>query len=293
MNSPKVSIIIPNYNYAKYIAETIDSVLAQTYPNFEVIVVDDGSKDDSLKILEKYAGQIKVIKQQNQGVSRARNNGAANSAGEYLAFLDADDVWLPAKLERQMQRFFEDSEVGLVHCSMKFIDIEGKITGESRKGKEGWVAEELLKLKEGVVIGAGSTAVVKRALFDKIKGFDHRLTTAADWEFCYRIARDNKIAFVSEPLVLYRIHNSNMHSNVGAMEHDVLIGFQKAFDDDSAEKQVDRSECYGNFHLMLAGSYFHAKNYSAFLKNALKSVWYKPQTAINYLAFPVRKLKKR
>ncbi|HEY0656892.1 MAG TPA: glycosyltransferase family A protein, partial [Pyrinomonadaceae bacterium] len=106
MNLPKVSVIIPNYNYAKYIAETIDSVLAQTYPNLEVIVVDDGSKDDSLKILRSYGDKITVIEQKNQGVARARNIGTAYSNGEYIAFLDADDVWLPEKLARQMEKFF-------------------------------------------------------------------------------------------------------------------------------------------------------------------------------------------
>ena len=292
MNLPKVSVIIPNYNYEKYIAKTIDSVLAQTYRNIEVIVVDDGSMDNSLNVLKDYGDKITVIEQKNQGVSPARNNGAANSSGEYIAFLDADDIWLPEKLKHQMQKFFDDKEIGLVHCSMTFIDPNGEVCGENRDGKQGWIATDIIKLKDGAIIGTGSTSLVQRIIFEENKGFDHRLTTAADWEFCYRVAVEHKIGFVEEPLVLYRIHNSNMHNNIGAMEHDVTIGFEKAFADKSSGIQEIRSECYGNFHQMLAGSYFKSRDYPAFLKNAAMSLWYKPQNIGYYLNFPIRKLKK-
>lgn len=292
MNLPKISVVIPNYNYAKYVSRAIDSVLAQTYLNTEIVVVDDGSKDESHAILDGYGDRIKLLKQQNQGVSMARNSGVASSSGEFVAFLDADDIWLPEKLERQMQKFFDDEEIGLVHCSMTFIDPDDEVCGENRDGKQGWLATDIIRLKAGAVIGAGSTALVKRSVFEKVEGFDRRLTTAADWEFCYRVAVNHKIGFVEESLVLYRIHNSNMHNNVGAMEHDVSIGFEKAFVDKSSSIQKIRSECYGNFHQMLSGSYFAARDYKAFVRHAAKSLWYKPQNIGYYLSFPIRKLKK-
>lgn len=280
---PLVSVIIPNYNYEAYIAGTIDSVLAQTYSNIEIIVVDDGSKDNSLSVLEKYGNRIKVIAQKNQGVSLARNNGVAASQGEYVAFLDADDIWLSSKIEKQLEKFSVGEEVGLVHCSMLYIDTNDQITGENRNGKEGWLAADVLLLEEGATVGIGSTSLVRKTVFDEVGGFDPRQTTAADWDFSYRVAKRYKIGFVSEPLVRYRLHGSNMHSNIGAMEHDVKIGFEKAFADMSPAVQDIRSKCYGNFHYMLAGSYFRAGEYDAFVTNALKSVWYKPGNIKRYL----------
>jgi glycosyltransferase involved in cell wall biosynthesis len=290
MNLPKVSVIIPNYNYANYISRTIDSVLAQTYKNLEIIVIDDGSKDDSLKILENYGDKVTVLKQKNQGVSRARNNGAAKSNGEYIAFLDADDIWLPDKLTTQMQRFFEDSDVGLVHCSMNFINQNDEYCGENHNGMEGNIAEEFLRFEKGVVVGAGSTGVVSRKIFDELGGFDERLSTAADWDFCYRLATKYKLGFVREPLVLYRIHNSNMHGNIAVMEHDMMLGFEKAFD---GETKMSQRECYGNLHKTLAGSYFYAKKYKDFLRHSLKSIWNKPSNLVYFVQFPLRRLQKK
>ena len=134
MNLPMVSVIIPNYNYADYIGLAIDSVLAQTYPNVEIVVVDDGSKDDSIEILAAYDGRIKLILQQNQGVSVARNTGAANSSGELLAFLDADDVWRPEKLEKQVHAIANDEDVG--PCAL--FDDAYRSAGHALRGDSGW-----------------------------------------------------------------------------------------------------------------------------------------------------------
>jgi glycosyltransferase involved in cell wall biosynthesis len=274
MTGPLVSVIIPNYNYAGYIGEALESVLAQTYSNVEVIVVDDESPDNSLEVLTHYGDRIKVIAQKNSGVAAARNTGVAACSGEMVAFLDADDVWLPEKLEKQMKKMAADGEIGLVHCSMTLIDPSGEVCGEIANGKEGRVASDLLLFESGTVIGAGSTALVRREIFHAIGGFDTRLSTAADWDLSYRIAVDHKIAFVPEPLVLYRTHNSNMHSNIGAMEHDMLLGFAKAF---AAGASQDRNLCYANLYKTLAGSYFHAGQYSGFARNAVKSVVRRPR----------------
>ncbi|HMJ08789.1 MAG TPA: glycosyltransferase [Pyrinomonadaceae bacterium] len=289
MNTPKVSVIIPNYNYDKYISKAIDSVLAQTYTNIEIIVVDDGSIDNSLSVLEKYGDQITVLKQQNQGVSPARNAGVAHSSGEYLAFLDADDIWLPEKLERQMERFLGSPEVGLVHCSMTFIDGDGNPSGNATNGIEGRVAEKIL-LFEGVgIIGAGSTGLVSRKAFDEVGGFDPMQTTAADWDFSYQVATKYEIAFVPDELVLYRKHGSNMHGNIRAMEHDMMLGYEKAF---AAPTTVDRRTCYGNLHKTLAGSYFYAGQYGAFARHAALSIWNRPSKIGYFAGFPLRRMRR-
>ncbi len=281
-DQPLVSVIIPNYNYASYVGEAIDSVLAQDYPNVEIIVVDDGSSDDSRAVIECYGDKLRAIFQQNQGVCATRNNGVAVSSGEFIAFLDADDSWMPGKLTRQMERF-ANADVGLVHVGVSHIDGAGNAIREDLAGEEGHVANDLLLLKP-VILGGGSGVVIRRRIFDEVGGFDTRLSTSADWELYYRIAARCEVAFVSEALVRYRVHGSNMHNNIAAMEHDVRVGFEKAFADRSADVQAIRSEAIASFHTMLAGSYFHQANYGKFLSHALASIWNKPSNIGNFFA---------
>src|SRR5260370_11913693 len=156
MQLPKVSVIIPNYNYAHYIGQAVDSVLAQTYENTEIVVVDDGSHDTSEKLIAGYGERVRLIKQKNQGVSAARNTGVRETQGELLAFLDADDLWLPLKLEKQVQRFLDDHELGLVHCGIEEISGTGEHLRLRFDGLEGWVATEMLLFKRAVILGGGS-----------------------------------------------------------------------------------------------------------------------------------------
>lgn len=282
MDSPLVSVIIPNYNYATYVGEAIDSVLAQDYPRVEIIVVDDGSSDDSRFVIESYGGSVKGIFQQNQGVSATRNTGIAASCGEFVAFLDADDVWMPTKLSRQMERFGE-SAVGMVHAGVTEIDDSGTVIGENLAGREGRVSNDILALLP-VILGGGSGVVVRRRILEEIGGFDTRLSTSADWELYYRIATKCEVAFIREPLVRYRVHGTNMHNNVEAMEHDLQIGFAKAFADKSAAAQAIKAEAIGRFHTILAGSYFHQARYLKFLSHALATIWHTPSNVGHFLA---------
>jgi len=282
MDSPLVSVIIPNYNYASYVGEAIDSVLEQDYPNVEIIIVDDGSSDDSRAVIDCYGKKVQGIFQQNQGVSATRNNGVAASKGEFVAFLDADDVWMPAKLSRQMERF-ADANIGMVHVGVAEIDGSGAIVGESLLGREGKVAHDLLMLRP-VILGGGRVVMNNRRIFDEVGGFDTRLSTSADWELYYRIATRCQVAFVPEALVRYRVHGTNMHNNIEAMEHDVRIGFEKAFADGTSNVEAIRSEAVGNFHTMLAGSYFHQAKYVKFINHAFASIWHKPSNVGHFFA---------
>lgn len=289
---PLVSVIIPNYNYAQYLREAVDAVLAQTYPNIEVIIVDDGSKDDSREIIESYGGKIKAIFQKNQGVSAARNNGVSESAGEFVAFLDADDAWLPAKIEKQMDLFSADPTFGLVHAGVVEMDDTGNRLLERTDGMDGWVSEELLRFERPVILGGGSGILVRREAFDEVGGFDTRLSTSADWDFFYQVGSRFKVGFVQDILLRYRVHGSNMHGNIPQMEHDTIIAWEKAFNTIDEKVLRLRRRSYGNLHRALAGSYFQAGDYPAFFRNAAKSLWYKPQNIGYYLSFPIRRLKK-
>ena len=289
MKEPLVSVIIPNYNYAHYLPQALDSVLAQTYPRFEIMVIDDGSTDDSENVLRSYGDRIRSIKQQNQGVSAARNLGARETRGELVAFLDADDFWLPEKLERQVQRFIADDGLGLVHCGVEEIHDNGDHLLFRLEGLEGWVATDMLLFNRAVILGGGSGLMVKRSAFEALGGFDTSLSTSADWEFFYRMAAHARVGFVPSALLKYRVHGSNMHANVRAMEHDMLIGYEKAFSCNRGILPELRRRCYGNLHMVLAGSFFRAGHKTDFARHALKSLWLTPGNLKSLLGFPLRR----
>ena len=289
MKEPLVSVIIPNYNYAHYLPQALDSVLAQTYPRVEIMVIDDGSTDDSENVLRGYGDRIRSIKQQNQGVSAARNLGARETRGELLAFLDADDFWLPEKLERQVQRFVADPELGLVHCGVEEIHDNGDHLLFRLEGLEGWVATDMLLFNRAVILGGGSGLVVKRSAFEALGGFDTSLSTSADWDFFYRMAAHARVGFVPSALLKYRVHGSNMHANVRAMEHDMLIGYEKAFSCNRGILPELRRRCYGNLHMVLAGSFFRAGHKTDFARHALKSLWLTPGNLKSLLGYPLRR----
>ncbi|HMO80754.1 MAG TPA: glycosyltransferase [Pyrinomonadaceae bacterium] len=290
---PLVSAIIPNYNYARYVGEAVESALSQTYPNIEVIVVDDGSKDNSLKVLEKYRDRVKIIEQVNSGVCVARNRGVAESAGEYIAFLDADDVWLPAKIERQVEKFASEDVLGLVHVGVTDIDALGKELATHLDGMEGDVASELMMFESAVILGGGSGVMIPRKVFDKVGGFDDSLSTSADWDIYFRISSSFPVGFVDEPLLKYRLHGSNMHSNIKRMEHEMLFAYRKGFAASERDGKVDEGKAYGGLFRVLAGSYFRAGKYGDFLRTAVKSVWYRPAGIGYFAAFPLRRLRKQ
>lgn len=288
MPEPKVSVIIPNYNYSQYLREAIDSVLAQTVVDIEIIVVDDGSTDSSKEILDSYGERIRAVFQQNQGVSAARNHGVSLSQGEFVAFLDADDAWLPGKIERQLDLFDGDPHLGLVHVGVVDIDGDGKEIREHIDGREGSVSEDLLYFDMSVILGGGSGLMVPRRIFDEAGGFDAKLSTSADWDMFYQICRRYRVGFVPEVLLKYRVHSSNMHGNIAAMEHDMLICFEKAFANGHV---AARGRCYGNLHKMLAGSYFRGGKYPDFARNAFLSIWNRPANLGYFLQFPLRRVR--
>jgi glycosyltransferase involved in cell wall biosynthesis len=293
MQQPLVSVIIPNYNYAGYLREAVDSVLAQTYPNIEVIVVDDGSKDNSKEAIESYGNRIKAIFQQNAGVSAARNNGVAASRGEYIAFLDADDVWYSRKIAEQMRAFSDDKDLGLVHVAVEDIDADGGFLREHRDGQKGMVASEFLLFRRPVVLGGGSGIVIPRRVFEEVGGFDKKLSTSADWDLFFRISCRYTVGFVPEVLLKYRLHNSNMHGNIARMEKEMLYGYEKAFPKNGGEHSPIKNECYGNLHQVLAGSYFNAGNYAQFFRHTIKSLWLTPCNFLYFAKFPARRLRRK
>ena len=288
-----VSVVIPTYNYGRFIGEAVESVLAQTLLPVEVIVVDDGSTDETEGVVGSFAERgVRYVRQENAGVCAARNRGVAESSGELIAFLDADDTYEPTKLERQVAKFVEDPEVGLVHCGMREFDSQTSetITLHLDGGEDG-VAENLLLWDGPVVVGPGGTIVVRRKAFEDVGGFDPRMKVGEDWDFCYRVARKYKVGFVAEPLVNYRSHGAAAHHNVDNMERGMAMFYEKAFDTEDADVLALKDRALGNYHKVMSGSYLQAGRFGKFASHAVRSIVHRPANIGYFLSYPLRRLK--
>jgi glycosyltransferase involved in cell wall biosynthesis len=283
-----VSVVIPTHNHAAYLRQAIDSALGQTSTPLEVIVVDDGSTDETPRILSEYGGRIRAIRQSNAGVSVARNTGIAAAAGDLIALLDSDDSWAPTKLERQIARLSADPGMGLVHCGSERVDEAGRRLSVSLDGMEGWVAPALLRLDSDVIAAPGSCVLVPKRVVEEIGGFDARLPPSEDWDFCYRVAKRYPIGYVREMLVRYRIHQAGAHMNVGRMQNGMLLALDKAFAAGDASVQQLRNHAYGRLHRILAGCYFEVRQPRACLTHAIKSLRYDMRNATYFAAYPLR-----
>jgi glycosyltransferase involved in cell wall biosynthesis len=213
---PRVSVVIPTFNRRAFIGPTVESVLAQTMRDLEVVVVDDGSTDGTAEFLEAQFGEaIRVIRLPcNHGRSTARNTGWALARGEFVAFLDSDDIWLPGKLAAQLPHF-DDPAVALVHCRVGKIDRNGApLEADS--------AELDAAFEDAAARGYGyggitetwcrmytSAVVLRRDLLRRTAGFDPRFSNFEDWDLLWRVARDGEVATVREALVMHRTHPGN------------------------------------------------------------------------------------
>ncbi|MGG6293246.1 glycosyltransferase [Leptolyngbya sp. AN02str] len=247
---PKVSVIIPAYNSMKYLPETVASVQAQTFRDYEVLIVDDGSSDS---IYQWYGTlndpRIQLIKQMNQGASTARNTGIAKSTGEYLAFLDADDLWLPTKLENQVHLFERSPECGLVHTWLSLIDANGRRTGRTfQPTTEGHAWAQLV---ERNTIGCCSV-MVRRECFDAAGVFDTSLRSAEDWDMWLRIAAQYPIGLVPKPLALYRLLPSSKSKNCQLVEASLTQIIEKTFRAVTPDYAHLKNHSYGYAYLNLA-----------------------------------------
>ncbi len=210
----KFSVIIPTYNAAQYLPDTIDSVLKQTYKNYEIIVVNDGSTDDSLIVLEQYKNYITLVTQKNLGVSSARNHGARVATGNVLAFLDADDIWLPNKLLFQNSKL--EQGYGIVYTNRSNFGSVGdlpEIQTDICVMNEGDIWEDLLLSN----VITTSSLVVEKDIFNEFSGFNELMSYCEDWELWLKFAEKYPVGFNEEPLVKYRVHFNGLSKNYKLM----------------------------------------------------------------------------
>ena len=217
--NPKVSIIVPVYKGEKYVRRAIESALAQTYHHFEIVVVNDGSPDNSIEEIRPFLDlpNVKLIEQENRGVAAARNTGIRQSSGDVIAFLDQDDWWLPEKLALQVGYLSAHPEDQLVHGYQSYVDERGlpvEFAGD-------WVADlhgecfSALFARNRIAI---LTVAVRRACLDQIGYFNEAISRADDYELWMRIARRFPLGFIDQPLGVYRLHGENASRDSFAME---------------------------------------------------------------------------
>ena len=258
----RVSVIIPAYNAMAYLPETIANVLEQTYTDFEVLVINDGSTDNTQEWISQIGdSRIRLICQTNLGLAGARNTGIREAQGEYLAFLDADDLWESTKLAQQVQALDNHPEVGLVYTWVAYIDEQGNSTGKvvnnSNHQSEGNVWQ---KLTESNLVECGSVAMVRRECFAKCGVFDCNLGSfVEDWDMWLRIAQTYPFKVIKKPLVYYRQVSSSASRNWSAMAQSYQLVIEKAFATATWQDLPLRNRSYGTANLVLGWKALQAK----------------------------------
>jgi glycosyltransferase involved in cell wall biosynthesis len=214
---PRVNVVIPSYNHGRFLTRTVRSVLDQTFQDFDLVIVDDGSTDDTEAVVSRLDARVEYVKQGNAGLGAARNTGARMADGEWLAFLDADDSWKPEKLERQLAAVTTPGPVGVVYTGAEFTDEAGHRTGVfPHTGPYGRVLDTLWKAN---FVCSGSNALVRRSSFERAGGFDEARVVmgVADWELWIRLAAFDEFACVEEPLICYTRRPNGMSQDYPAM----------------------------------------------------------------------------
>ncbi|MDY7020839.1 MAG: glycosyltransferase [Cyanobacteriota bacterium] len=245
-----ISVIIPAYNAENTIEETIQSVLNQTFKDFEIIVINDGSQD---KTLEKLASiqdnRIQVYSYQNSGQSISRNRGFQQSKGEFIAFLDADDLWTPDKLEAQLTAIKENSNAAIAYSWTNYIDENSNII---RKGSQlnitGNVYPNLLIAN---FLENGSNPLIQRKALMEVGEFDKDLTPAEDWDLYLRLAARYPFIVVPKAQILYRVYSNSMSSNTLKMEKSTLEVINRAFQQAPQSLQYLKKQSLANVYKYL------------------------------------------
>lgn len=245
MQKPLVSVIIPTYKRTAYLKLTLDSIQNQTFQDFEVIVVDDGTPTEENRLLCEQYEKVQYIKIENSGgPAKPRNLGIQKAKGKYIAFVDDDDIWLPTKLEKQVAILEQHPDFGLVHGCCEVIDVNGvlqnRIIGRLRNilDKHGDVKEKMI----GRWTVMMPTSFVRKAVIEKVGFFNEKMPAAGeDTEFWARCSFETKFYYIDEPLVHYRMHQNNISSNKKAYVQ-LPLHLKKVLDKAYLDKKIDTKQ---------------------------------------------------
>ena len=222
---PLVSVIIPTYNRRAMVQEAVDSVLAQTCSDFELIVVDDGSEDGTAESLARYGSAMRIYSQPRGGVAAARNRGAERAAGLYLAFLDSDDLWLPRKLEVQIAFMRERPWVQICQTEEIWIRRGARVNPKKKHRKP---SGDIFRASLELCLVSPSAVMMRRELFDAVGGFDETLPACEDYDLWLRVARSHPVPLISDPLVIKRGgHPDQLSRSIWGLDRFRVAALQK------------------------------------------------------------------
>lgn len=271
---PLVSAIIPTYNRAELVSQAVHSVLNQTYKRIEIIVVDDGSTDNTSEVLKKYEGRIKYIYQERGERSKARNKGFRCSGGNYIAFLDSDDLWLPTKIEKQVQVLDNKRDVDVVYTGVQFIDRKGN----PYSGEIYWDAPKRQVLYEdlmtnNIVTGTTSSVMMRRTCLEKVGLFDEMMNTCEDLDLYRRLAQYYNFHKIELPLVKFRIHGGNTQNNASETAKGWEITIKKLSQDTPPNYEYYKNEAIIKILFRIATLYWQDRQPYSFFSFCAKSLF--------------------
>lgn len=248
---PIISVIVPAYNAGRTILKTIESVQRQTFSNFELIVINDGSTDRTLELLDTVKdSRLKVFSYENGGVSVARNRGIARAIGDFIAFIDPDDLWTADKLEMQLASLQQHPEAGVAYSWTQFLDGQGESLHAAKPVFfEGNVYAKLLAWD---FLYSGSNSLIRRQAIKSVGEFDSTLTHGEDWEFYLRLAASWPFVVVPKPQILYRQTSGSASCKIEVMEKEVIRAIEKAFRAAPQKLQYLKKQSLANFYQSLA-----------------------------------------
>lgn len=279
IENPLVSVIIPSYNSRHWVGQAIDSVLNQTYPNVEIIVVDDGSTDGTADFLrDKYGDKIKYIYQPNGGLGNARNTGIRHAEGNFISFLDADDLLLPEKIAHQVQYFREHPEYGVVYCNLWCVYEEDTENWHEPPpvyqlgGASGDVLPDLLKRN----LMVPHAAMIRRECLDRVGYFYEQAQGVEDWDLWLRLAGQGfEFGYLDERAILYRVRQTSMSHNNYKMRlnlYRVFAHIREAIPAERLQPALAQTGLAGTFEFGVARASFEKKQYAAGYRQAFNSL---------------------
>lgn len=213
---PVVSVVMAVYNGQRYLNESLDSVFAQTFTDYELICIDDGSEDDSINVMARYGDRVTIVRQSNSGQGAARNAGVRRASGRYIAFIDQDDRWYPDKLKQQVAALEADPHAVLVYSDSDRMDENSRLTQRAATMSErpSALASPLGRLiEEGLVLP--SSMLVRRDAFERVGGFDAHLRGFEDFDLSARLKQRGRFLFLEEPALCYRVHQKGFSTRGG------------------------------------------------------------------------------
>lgn len=235
---PAVSVIIPTYNRGWILREAVDSVLNQDFTDFELIVVDDGSTDDTGEILAAYGRSVIVLRQPNQGVSAARNRGIAEARAQLVALLDSDDLWLPQKLSRQVDFFKINPEALICQTEETWVRNGVRVNPKKRHRKfSGMIFEASLAL----CLVSPSAVMMRRELFDRVGLFDQRLPACEDYDLWLRVSCRYPVYLIDEPLIIKRGGHADQLSKASGLDRYRIAAIRKILDSGQLSQSQSRA----------------------------------------------------